>query len=134
MVKKLIGFRVEGEKWEAFRTLAEDAGYSSQRILADYVEACLRAKSVEVVPILGEKSGRLRSSNLRLQETIQQLRGCIEQKNFDSAEDQFFDLLDQMKLVNDSGLLEEAEEVAAAYLKWIDKHKLETGGYKPERF
>ncbi len=134
MVKKLIGFRVEEEKYEGFRSLAMDSGRSVQRVLAEYVEACLGARSVEVMPVLSEKTGRLRSNNLGLRDTIQQLRGYIEQKNYSYAESRFYDLMRQMKRVNDYGLLEEAESIAASYLKWIDEHKLETGGYKPGRF
>jgi hypothetical protein len=134
LVKKLIGFRVDEGKFEEFHALAEHSGYSIQRILADFVEACLTARSVEVAPIPEKKGGRLRANILRLRETIQELRGCIEQKNFDSADDLFRDLLDEMKLVNDSGLLEDAELVADTYLKWINKHRLDAGGYKPERF
>ncbi len=86
------------------------------------------------MPILGEKSGRLRSNNLRLRDTIQQLRGYIEQKNYAYAESRFYDLMRLMKRVSDFGLLEEAESIAAIYLKWIDEHKLDTGGYRPGRF
>src|SRR5712692_11748277 len=108
MVKKLIGFRVGEEESVEFYQLVKDCGLTVQRVLEDFVEACLETGSVEVAPLSKEKTGRNLSNTLRLRETLQTLKRCMAAGDYAEAEYQFQDLTNQVRKVRDSPLLEEA--------------------------
>lgn len=129
-----MGFRIEEELWEQFLRLVEESDMSAQDVLRELVRTCVESNSTVVKPLLDERSGRERSNELRLRDTIQQLRGYMSQKNYSEAESKFYDITREMKRVRDLGLLEEAQAVAAAFLGWIDEYRLRTGGYKPDTF
>lgn len=124
MVKKLVGFRVDEEKWKGFHRLVTDSDETVQRVITNFVDACIAAESVDVVPVGVGKSGRELSFELRLRDTIRQFRDSMEEQNYTEAEFRFSDLVNEIRRIHDATLLEEARSVAETYLKWAgDKRK-----------
>ena len=133
-MKKLVGFRVDEEKWEGFHRLVNESRDTVQSVLANFVEACLETKSVEVTPIHVGKSGRELSHELRLREIIQKLQSAMRQRKYLRAETKFSELTYEVQHIRDVALLEEAKSGADAYLKWVEGERKTSsymeGGYE----
>ncbi|MEH2214662.1 hypothetical protein [Nostoc sp.] len=78
---KLATFRIEPEKWEAFKSLVTNQGTSASAVLDEFIDKCLAERRIasDVSTPVGDNSNLINFIDKRIEESLVEVRSQLEE-------------------------------------------------------